>query len=104
MKTLKTISQANFVKKIEKLVENKEVKKSTHVHNLLIQASNGWKDLRTVWSTGGSWKYSKLNDFTTDVTRQLDKIGIAYEIRNDAPKGGKTGKHIFILTKVKKSW
>lgn len=50
--------------------------------------------------TSGSGRYTKNMDYTSEVTRLLDLLGIKYETGNDAPRGSATGNWIKITTKI----
>ena len=61
----------------------------------------GRKEFRPVYSQGSSWKHSSLFDRRAEFTKILDLLSIEYESGNDAPRGGKTGAFIKIITKIK---
>ena len=50
--------------------------------------------------TSGSGRFTKNMDYTSEVTRLLDLIGVKYITGNDAPRGSATGKWIKITTKI----
>lgn len=52
--------------------------------------------VRPVYSSGGSWKHSKLNDHMNAVIANLEINNVTYEKGNDAPRGGKTGAYIIV--------
>lgn len=55
--------------------------------------------IRPCW-TSGTGRYCKNMDYTREICEVLDALRVNYEIGNDAPRGGATGKYINILTKI----
>ena len=48
----------------------------------------------------GSLRYAKYTvDHTDDILNACKALGLKYEVGNDAPRGGKTGKFIKVLIK-----
>lgn len=80
-------------KEIEFLVNQMDVH---NMANDFIALLNG-KKLHTVSATG-SGRRTKYYDSRLYYTDKLDAIGIKYNIRNDAPRGGALGNHIIIET------
>jgi hypothetical protein len=95
--TLKTSAQ----KKLNKLVESKQISKTSIVYGWVNDLINGYKQFNTCYSQGKSWKHSSLVDKTKEFTNVLDKMGIEYIVGNDAPRGGRTGEFVKIITIVK---
>lgn len=58
--------------------------------------------INCVFTQGSSWKHSSLIDKTFDLYVALQNLKLKFEIRNDAPRGGKTGTHIVILQSITK--
>lgn len=98
---MKTISKKSIEKKVIKLVENKEISINSIVYLWLIELINGRIIFRPVYSQGSSWKYSTLRDRRAEFTKVLISLGLEYESGNDAPRGGKTGAFVKIITKIK---
>ena len=90
-----------LAKKIEKLVLAKELNKTSLVYGWVNQIVKGETEFRPVFNQGSSWKHSSLVDKTTELETVLRKLGLSFSTSNDAPRGGKTGVRIDILTKVK---
>jgi len=98
MKTYKTISQENLAKK----VLNLNLNKNTIIYQWMVSIVNdGCMKFNTVYSSGRYWKTSKLMDYNNAFKMALSSIGMKYREDNLAPKGGRTGVHIFITTKIK---
>ena len=51
-------------------------------------------------TTSGRGRFTTNLDYTADVCRMLDQLGIKYISGNDSPRGGKTGNFIKVLTKI----
>jgi len=100
---MKTTSKKSLEKRIEKLVNSKKVNKTSILYGWLKELKEGKKEFRPVYSSGGSWKHSSLFDRTIELTTVLNALKIEYKLSNDAPKGGKTGALITIITKVKQN-
>ena len=49
--------------------------------------------------TSGHGRFTSLLDYSGQVEGLLDLLGVKYESGNDAPRGGRTGYFIHILTK-----
>lgn len=98
---MKTITKASAEKKLQKLVDEKFINKSSIVYGWMQQLINGEKNFRPVYSQGSSWKHSSIFDRRFEFTTILNRMGIEYTQGNDAPRGGKTGAFINITTKVK---
>ena len=99
---MKTITKASAEKKLQKLVDQKMINKSSIVYEWMQKLINGQKQFRPVYSQGSSWNHSSLFDRRVEFTSILNRMGIEYEQGNDAPRGGKTGAFVNITTKVVK--
>ena len=98
---MKTTKSTTLAKKIEKLVLAKELNKTSLVYGWVNQIVKGETEFRPVFNQGSSWKHSSLVDKTTELETVLRNLGLNFSTSNDAPRGGKTGVRIDILTKVK---
>ena len=98
---MKTTKSTTLAKKIEKLVLAKELNKTSLVYGWVNQIVKGETEFRPVFNQGSSWKHSSLVDKTSEFETVLRKLGLSFSTSNDAPRGGKTGVRIDILTKVK---
>lgn len=98
---MKTTTKSSLVKRIEKLITSKELNKTSLVYGLVNQILNGQTEFRPVFTQGSSWKYSSLVDKTLEFETILRKLKLSFSTSNDAPRGGKTGIRIDVLTKVK---
>ena len=98
---MKTTNKTSLVKRIEKLIVSKELKKNSLVYGWVNQILNGETEFRPVFTQGSSWKYSSLVDKTLEFETILRKLKLSFSTSNDAPRGGKTGVRIDVLTKVK---
>jgi hypothetical protein len=97
---MKTSKSTAVVKRIEKLVATKELSKNSLVYGWVNEMVNGEKEFRPVFTQGKSWKHSSLIDKTNELETVLRKLNISFSKTNDAPRGGKTGVRIDILTKI----
>ena len=86
-------------KRLDKLTSSKQLSKSSLVYNWCARLATNEK-IRPVFSQGSSWKNSSLVDKSAELTTVLDALKIKYTIGNDAPRGGKTGYFVQILTKI----
>ena len=98
---MKTLSKKSAEKKLIKLAVTKEISKNSIVYSWINSLIEGRKEFRPVYSQGSSWKHSSLFDRRAEFTKILDLLSIEYESGNDAPRGGKTGAFIKIITKIK---
>ena len=98
---MKTTTASVLAKKIEKLVATKELSKNSIVYYWLNAMTQGEKVFRPVYTQGSSWKHSSLIDKSNELTSVLKKLKIDYSTTNDAPRGGKTGFRLDVLTKIK---
>ena len=98
---MKTTNKTSLVKRIEKLIVSKELKKNSLVYGWVNQILNGETEFRPVFTQGSSYKYSSLVDKTLEFETILRKLKLSFSTSNDAPRGGKTGVRIDVLTKVK---
>ena len=55
--------------------------------------------IRPCW-TSGSGRFTTNLDHEDTICAALDLLKIKYQVGNDAPRGGATGKYIKILTKI----
>jgi len=97
---MKTTKKSVLVKKINKLVETKELNKNSLVFGWIFSIVQGEKEFRPVFTQGSTWKHSSLVDKTREFETILRKLNISFSTTNDAPRGGKTGVRIDILTKI----
>lgn len=51
--------------------------------------------IRTCWTTGKG-RFCHNLDYTSDLITLLARLGVRYEVGNDAPRGGKTGTYVNI--------
>jgi hypothetical protein len=98
---MKTTASTVLTSKIEKLTTAKKLTKNSIVYGWLQALVQGETTFRPVYTQGSSWKYSSLVDKTNELTSALSLLGVEFEQGNDAPRGGKTGAFIKIVTKVK---
>ncbi len=99
---MKTTKNTVLAKRIEKLVSAKELNKTSLVYGWVNSIIEGETEFRPVFSQGRSWKNSSLVDKTNELESVLRKLKLNFSTSNDAPRGGKTGVRIDILTKVLK--
>lgn len=99
---MKTSKATSVVKRIEKLVANKELSKNSLVYSWLARMVAGEKEFRPVFTQGTTWRHSSLVDKTGELETVLRKLNISFATTNDAPRGGKTGVRVDILTKITK--
>lgn len=97
---MKTTKLSVIEKKMQKLVDEKKIRKGSKVYQWIVRMKNG-EIFRPVYSKGSSWKYSSLFDKRNELKNVLNKLGIEYIEGNDAPKGGQTGALIKVTTKIK---
>ena len=93
--SLKTTKRSVLNAKIEKL----NFAKNSMVGNMIKNLNTGDK-LRPVYSTGGSWRFSSLRDYSVELKKNLIDLGISFETGNDATRGGRTGYYVQITTKI----
>lgn len=93
---LKTISIKSLESKINKL----NITKSSIVYGLIKSLLNKETVLRPVYSQGKGRNTTTV-DRSDEVKRILEQLNLRFSISNDAPRGGKTGYRIDILTKIK---
>lgn len=53
-------------------------------------------------TTSGSGRFTTNMDYTKDTENLFRLLGIKFKSGNDAPRGGKTGNYIKILTKIER--
>lgn len=74
----------------------------------LAKNSNAYKSIKSLSECGKGYTaqsgyrlgWATKSDWTVTVENVLKKIGIAYDVRNDAPRGGANGKHIVLTGKA----
>lgn len=96
---MKTTKASVLAKKIEKLVATKELNKNSLVYGWISNMKSG-EEFRPVFTQGSTWKHSSLVDKTYELETVLRKLGVSFLTTNDAPRGGKTGVRIDVLTKI----
>ena len=96
---MKTTSSSVLAKKIEVLVTARVICRRSFVYECLADLKSN-DILRPVFTTGITWNYSTLHDKSKELITILKLLNIDFTIGNDAPKGGKTGYFIKILTKI----
>jgi hypothetical protein len=96
---MKTTKQTMLTKKIEKLVASKELSKNSLVYDWIVNIKSK-QEFRPVFTQGKTWKHSSLIDKTNELETVLKKLNISFSTTNDAPRNGKTGVRIDILTKI----
>jgi hypothetical protein len=96
---MKTTKRTALNKRIEKLVNSKELNKSSLVYGWISNLQKG-QVIRPVYSQGRGWASSSLVDKTMELKIVLQKLKIDFLESNDAPKGGRTGHRVDIVTKV----
>lgn len=71
------------------------ISKSSQAYKMVKAALETGKPIRPCYAQG-SGKFSGNADHTSAVCIVLNRLGIAYELTNDAPRGGKQGNLITI--------
>lgn len=74
----------------------------------LSKSSNAYKSLKRLSECGKSYTarstyslgWATKKDWTSEVEMILNELRIAYEVRNDSPRGGANGKHIVLTGKA----
>ena len=98
------MTNVTLAKKLQKLVDAKKISKSSLVYgwmqDLITKGNKKEFRVNCTFSQGSSWKFSSLIDKTDELVMCLNDLKIKFTQRNDSPRGGKTGNHIVILTKV----
>lgn len=82
---------------IKARLQRLKINKTTEAYRLLnewLQVPENPK-IRTCWKTG-TGRFCHNLDYTSDFTTLLAKLGVRYEIGNDAPRGGKNGNYVQI--------
>jgi hypothetical protein len=98
---MKTLSKKSAEKKLAKLVETKQINKTSLVYGWINDIINGYTKFRPAYSQGRNWKSSSLVDKSMEFANALRLMGIEFVSGNDAPKGGRAGVYIHITTKIK---
>jgi len=99
---MKTTKNTVLAKKIEKATKAKQLSKGSLVYGWLLNIVNGQTEFRPVFTQGSTWKHSSLVDKAREMETALRLLGLSFSTTNDAPRGGKTGVRIDILTKITK--
>lgn len=97
---MKTTKRTALNKRIEKLTASKKLMKSSLVYGWVSNLQNN-EILRPVYSQGSTWKHSSLVDKSYELTNILKSLKIKFSTGNDAPRGGRTGYYVEIITKIK---
>lgn len=82
---------------IKARLQRLKINKTTEAYRLLnewLQVPENPK-IRTCWKTGKG-RFCHNLDYTSDFTTLLAKLGVRYEMGNDAPRGGKNGNYVQI--------
>lgn len=82
---------------IKARLQRLKINKTTEAYRLLnewLQVPENPK-IRTCWKTG-TGRFCHNLDYTSDFTTLLAKLGVRFEIGNDAPRGGKNGNYVQI--------
>ena len=82
---------------IKARLQRLKINKTTEAYRLLnewLQVPENPK-IRTCWKTG-TGRFCHNLDYTSDFTTLLAKLGVRYELGNDAPRGGKNGNYVQI--------
>lgn len=74
----------------------------------LAKNSNAYKSIKRLSECGKSYTaqsgyrlgWATKSDWTSTVESVLNKLHIAYDVRNDSPRGGANGKHIVLTGKA----
>lgn len=98
----KTIQRNVLLKRLQ---ESNQAKNSFayRLMNDFITGNDSWSiignQLRTC-HTSGNGRFTTNLDYTSDVQLLCKKLRLLTETGNDAPKGGKTGNYVRIITKI----
>lgn len=82
---------------IKARLQRLNINKTTEAYRLLnewLQVPENPK-IRTCWKTG-TGRFCHNLDYTSDLATLLARLGVRYEIGNDAPRGGKNGNYVQI--------
>lgn len=102
---MKTISKLQLEKDLTFLTVKSEINpfpisKKSIAYKKVVEVLNGAKEIRPV-KVMGSGRYVSYKDDTFTISSVLGKLGIIFNITNDAPRGGLSGNLITILTEIK---
>lgn len=97
---MKTTKATVLAKKIEKMGNDKFINRNSLVYGWIKSITNENKTFRPVFTQGSTWKHSTLIDKTRELEVALSFLGLTFSTTNDAPRGGKTGVRIDVLTKI----
>lgn len=103
---MKTLTKSNGLKKLIKV--NGSNSKSSKAYQIVSELLGGSQrtyaingnEIRPCY-TSGSGRFTSNQDHTSAVISLLSKIGIEFELINDAPRKSPTGNKIVIKTKLK---
>lgn len=82
---------------IKARLQRLKINKTTEAYRLLnewLQVPENPK-IRTCWKIG-TGRFCHNLDYTSDLATLLARLGVRYEIGNDAPRGGKNGNYVQI--------
>jgi len=96
---MKTTKKSALAKRIQKLVDSKELNKNSLVYRWIENLYTG-DVIRPVFTQGSSWKHSSLVDKSKELEIVLMKLKIGFVAGNDSPRGGRTGYFVKITTKI----
>lgn len=84
---------------IKKRLEKANVNKTSSAYKLLKKWLNddGNTIIRSCWESGRG-RFTTNLDYTSQLERLLTSLKVRYISGNDAPRGGKTGNYIKILS------
>ena len=83
---MKTTKNTVLSKKIEKLVNNKELNRNSLVYGWVNGILTGKTEFRPVFTQGSSWKHSSLIDKTWELELILKKLNLTFSKSNDASR------------------
>jgi hypothetical protein len=97
---MKATTLKNRLEKIENLSRNS--KGYQVVNNLISNNPDSmiFGNLIRPCHTSGKGRFTTNLDYTDLITHLLNKIGVKYIKGSDAPRGGKTGHFLKIITKI----
>jgi hypothetical protein len=87
-------------KRIEKLNLSKNSLVYNWVNDLQLFGNKKEHRINCVFTQGSGWKHSSLVDKTIELSIILNRLKLKFTVNNDSPRGGRTGTHIIVLTKV----
>lgn len=90
-----------IIKRLEMVANEKRGLKNTRAYKMINEAIATGEIIRPCY-TSGSGRFTSNLDYTGDVERLLQILGLRYKCGNDAPRGGLPGNWIKIITKITK--